>query len=152
MLALYAAYRQPVFATWIQILYYTFAAAMLALAFGYFTSAVNVFFKDMANIVGICLQFGIWMTPIMYDEAIFTSRNPWIDLVYNDFYVDAGADVTIVAGCGVHTDGAEDAAHNGIHRFFLENGSRIIYREKHVGTGNGSGLKRIDRSSPCSRM
>lgn len=66
------------------------------------------------------------------------------DLVYNDFYVDAGADVTIVAGCGVHTDGAEDAAHNGIHRFFLENGSRIIYREKHVGTGNGSGLKRID--------
>lgn len=39
------------------------------------------------------------------------------DLVYNDFYVDAGADVTIVAGCGVHTDGAEDAAHNGIHRF-----------------------------------
>ena len=66
------------------------------------------------------------------------------DLVYNDFYVDAGADVTIVAGCGVHTDGAEDAAHNGIHRFFLENGSRVIYREKHVGTGNGSGLKRID--------
>ena len=88
MLALYAAYRQPVFATWIQILYYTFAAAMLALAFGYFTSAVNVFFKDMANIVGICLQFGIWMTPIMYDEAIFTSRSPWIGTVLklNPFY------------------------------------------------------------------
>lgn len=66
------------------------------------------------------------------------------DLVYNDFYVDAGADVIIVAGCGVHTDGAEDAAHDGIHRFFLENGSRVIYREKHVGTGTGSGLKRID--------
>ena len=66
------------------------------------------------------------------------------DLVYNDFYVDAGADVIIVAGCGVPTDGAEDAAHNGIHRFFLENGSRVIYREKHVGTGTGSGLKRID--------
>ena len=66
------------------------------------------------------------------------------DLVYNDFYIGEDADVTIVAGCGVHTDGAEDAAHNGIHRFFLENGSRIIYREKHVGTGNGSGLKRID--------
>ena len=37
--------------------------------------------RDRANIVGICLQFGIWMTPIMYDEAIFTSRNPWIGTV-----------------------------------------------------------------------
>lgn len=54
MLALYAAYRQPVFATWIQILYYTFAAAMLALAFGYFTSAVNVFSR-------------IW--PILWESA-----------------------------------------------------------------------------------
>ena len=76
MLALYAAYRQPVFATWIQILYYTFAAAMLALAFGYFTSAVNVFFKDMANIVGICLQFGIWMTPIMWNLEDLLAKYP----------------------------------------------------------------------------
>ena len=79
----------------------------------------------------------------VYIPACVTKGNV-DDLVYNDFYVDAGADVTIVAGCGVHTDGAEDAAHNGIHRFFLENGSRVIYREKHVGTGNGPGLKRID--------
>lgn len=61
-------------ATWIQVLYYSFAASMLGLALTYFTSAVQVFFKDMAQIVGICLQFGMWLTPIMYDEAIFTSR------------------------------------------------------------------------------
>ena len=29
------------------------------------------------------------------------------DLVYNDFFVGDGADVTIVAGCGVHTDDGE---------------------------------------------
>ena len=29
------------------------------------------------------------------------------DLVYNDFYVGEGADVTIVAGCGVHTETGE---------------------------------------------
>ncbi|MCB6367614.1 ABC transporter permease, partial [Intestinibacillus massiliensis] len=39
------------------------------------------------------------------------------DLVYNDFYVGEGADVTIVAGCGVHTDNDDEARHNGIHRF-----------------------------------
>lgn len=66
------------------------------------------------------------------------------DLVYNDFYIGEGADVTIVAGCGVHSDDEEEARHNGIHRFFLEKGARVVYREKHVGTGKGSGLKRID--------
>lgn len=66
------------------------------------------------------------------------------DLVYNDFYVGEDADVTIVAGCGVHSDGEEDARHNGIHRFFLEKNSRVLYEEKHIGVGSGSGAKRID--------
>lgn len=66
------------------------------------------------------------------------------DLVYNDFYVGAGADVTIVAGCGVHTDNEGVAKHNGIHRFFLEKGAHVLYEEKHVGTGTGKGQRRID--------
>ena len=66
------------------------------------------------------------------------------DLVYNDFYIGEGADVVIVAGCGVHTDTEEEARHNGIHRFFVEKGANVIYREKHIGTGKGSGAKRID--------
>ncbi len=65
------------------------------------------------------------------------------DLVYNDFYVGAGADVLIIAGCGVHTENGEPARHNGIHRFFLEEGSRVKYQEKHIGTG-GIGIKSID--------
>lgn len=66
------------------------------------------------------------------------------DLVYNDFYIGENADVVIVAGCGVHTDDEEEARHNGIHRFFLEKGAHVIYREKHIGTGKGSGSKKID--------
>lgn len=66
------------------------------------------------------------------------------DVVYNDFFVGEGADVVIVAGCGVHTDDEEEARHNGIHRFFLEKGSKVLYKEKHIGTGNGEGIKRID--------
>ena len=66
------------------------------------------------------------------------------DLVYNDFYVGKGSDVTIVAGCGVHTDDEESARHNGIHRFFLEEGAHVLYQEKHVGTGKGKGLRSID--------
>lgn len=66
------------------------------------------------------------------------------DLVYNDFYVGEGADVIIVAGCGVHTDDGHDVRHNGIHRFILDKGSKVLYKEKHIGTGAGGGAKRID--------
>lgn len=66
------------------------------------------------------------------------------DLVYNDFYVGENADVIIVAGCGVHSDDAADAKHNGIHRFFLGKGSKVLYKEKHIGTGKGKGAKRIN--------
>ncbi|NLG04803.1 MAG: SufD family Fe-S cluster assembly protein [Clostridia bacterium] len=66
------------------------------------------------------------------------------DLVYNDFYVAAGADVTISAGCGVHNDSDESARHNGIHRFFIEENAHVLYKEKHVGTGTGSGDRKID--------
>lgn len=66
------------------------------------------------------------------------------DLVYNDFYVADGADVIIVAGCGVHSDDEEEARHNGIHRFFVGKNAKVLYKEKHIGTGRGSGAKRID--------
>ncbi len=66
------------------------------------------------------------------------------DLVYNDFIVEDGADVIIVAGCGVHSDGEEEARHNGIHRFFIGKNARVVYKEKHIGTGKGKGARRID--------
>lgn len=66
------------------------------------------------------------------------------DLVYNDFHIQSGANVTIVAGCGVHTDSEEGSGHNGIHRFFLEAGSRAVYKEKHIGIGKGAGKRVID--------
>ena len=66
------------------------------------------------------------------------------DLVYNDFYIDEGADVIIVAGCGVHADDEEEARHNGIHRFFVGKNAKVLYKEKHIGTGKGNGAKKID--------
>ena len=64
------------------------------------------------------------------------------DMVYNDFYVGAGADVTIVAGCGIHNCGVDTSEHDGIHTFYLEKGAKVRYIEKHYGEGDGSG-KRI---------
>lgn len=74
--------------TWVQVLYYSFAASMLALAVTYLTSSIQVFFKDMAQIVGICLQFGMWLTPIMYQETMFADKAPWFVTILklNPFY------------------------------------------------------------------
>ncbi|MBR6598963.1 MAG: SufD family Fe-S cluster assembly protein [Oscillospiraceae bacterium] len=79
----------------------------------------------------------------VYIPACVT-RSGVSDLVYNDFIIEDGADVIIVAGCGVHSDGEEEARHNGIHRFFIGKNAKVLYKEKHVGTGNGEGAKRID--------
>lgn len=64
------------------------------------------------------------------------------DVVYNDFYIGKNAKVYIIAGCGIHNDHHGDSQHDGIHRFFLEEGSHVTYVEKHYGEGSGDG-KRI---------
>ncbi|MCI8637312.1 MAG: SufD family Fe-S cluster assembly protein [Clostridia bacterium] len=64
------------------------------------------------------------------------------DLVYNDFYIGKNANVVIIAGCGIHNEHHKDSQHDGIHRFFLEEGAKVKYIEKHYGDGNGEG-KRI---------
>ena len=63
------------------------------------------------------------------------------DTVYNDFYIGKNANVTIIAGCGIHNDHHKDSQHDGIHRFFLEEGAKVKYIEKHYGEGSGDGKK-----------
>ena len=53
------------------------------------------------------------------------------EVVYNDFFIGEGADVVIVAGCGIDNCGNQDSQHDGIHRFFLEAGAKVRYVEKH---------------------
>ena len=64
------------------------------------------------------------------------------ETVYNDFFVGEGADVLIVAGCGIDNCGNQDSEHDGIHRFFVGRGASVRYVEKHYGQGDGRG-KRI---------
>ena len=61
------------------------------------------------------------------------------DLVYNDFYIGEDADVTIIAGCGIHNCGDQDSAHDGIHSFHVGKGARVRYVERHYGEEEGTG-------------
>ena len=63
------------------------------------------------------------------------------EVVLNDFHVGEGADVKIVAGCGIHNCGKHKSQHDGIHTFHLGKDSRVVYIEKHYGDGDGGGQR-----------
>lgn len=63
------------------------------------------------------------------------------DEVYNDFYIEEGAQVTIIAGCGIHNSGCNDSRHDGIHTFHVGRGANVRYEEKHYGEGEGTGAR-----------
>jgi len=63
------------------------------------------------------------------------------DSVYNTFIIGEDADVTIIAGCGIHCGGKESEGHSGIHEFQIKKGARVRYVEKHVALGEGTGRR-----------
>ena len=70
---------------------------------------------------------------------VLLSQSGLKEIVYNDFHIGEGCDVTIVAGCGIHNGGSEASEHSGIHSFWLGHGARVKYIEKHYGEGDGNG-------------
>ncbi|MDY2813796.1 MAG: SufD family Fe-S cluster assembly protein [Dorea sp.] len=73
--------------------------------------------------------------PVVVDASGMT------DVVYNDFYIEEGADVTIVAGCGIHNSGCNESRHDGIHSFHVGKNANVRYEEKHYGEGEGTGAR-----------
>ena len=66
------------------------------------------------------------------------------DTVYNDFFIGEDADVTIIAGCGIHNATCADAEHDGTHTFHLAKNAKVKYVEKHYASGDGEGKKIFD--------
>lgn len=61
------------------------------------------------------------------------------EMVYNDFHIGEGCDVTIIAGCGIHNCGVDTSKHDGVHTFYVGKGSKVRYVERHYGEGDGNG-------------
>lgn len=61
----------------LQIIYYSVCTFLFVLGLVYATSAIVIFFRDLAQIIGIFLQVGVWFTPIMWDIDMLSSH-PWL--------------------------------------------------------------------------
>ncbi len=72
---------------------------------------------------------------------VILSENGLKETVYNDFFVGDGADVTIIAGCGIHSCGDQTTEHSGIHTFHVGRDAHVRYVEKHYGEGDGNGSR-----------
>jgi len=56
--------------TMLQIPYYIVCNFMLLLGLSWITASVAVFVRDVGHIVSVLLQFGMWVTPIMWSPAM----------------------------------------------------------------------------------
>ena len=101
---------------------------------------INIVTKEDNSGIDIYVKentlFGTVNIPVIITESGLT------DVVYNDFHIGKNANIIIVAGCGITNNGHWDARHDGIHRFYLEEGAKVKYIERHCGLGVGDG-KRI---------
>ncbi len=105
-------------------------------------STANIEITPKTDVSGL----DITIKPFTVNESVHIpvviSKSGLKEVVYNDFHIGEGANVLIVAGCGIDNCGSQDSQHDGIHRFFVGKNASVKYVEKHYGSGNGSG-KRI---------
>ena len=70
---------------------------------------------------------------------VVITETDYKEQVYNDFYIEDGADVLIIAGCGIHNCGEATSEHSGIHTFHIGKNAKVKYVEKHYASGDGNG-------------
>lgn len=68
-----------------QFIYYLVCLVVLALGISWAVSALNVFVRDVGQIVTILLQMGFWMTPIFWDYRIMPEKVQFF-LQFNPMY------------------------------------------------------------------
>ena len=106
------------------------------------TEFTNIVSKDNKSGLDIYVKEDAYNE--MIDIPVLITEEGISETVYNDFYIGKNANVTIIAGCGIHSEYDADAEHDGIHRFFLEEGASVKYMEKHYAEGEGRGKKIIN--------
>lgn len=89
-------YRPDIY--WFQCIYYSLCLVILILSISYMCSAVMVFFKDLSQIMNIALQFGMWLTPIMWNIDIIPSGLRWIFKLNPMYYIVQGYRDSLIGG------------------------------------------------------
>jgi lipopolysaccharide transport system permease protein/teichoic acid transport system permease protein len=75
---------------WFQALYYMIALLFLMLGSSWLLSALGVFIQDTSQILGICLRFGFWLTPIFWQIDMIPDKYHMLLKLNPLFYIVQG--------------------------------------------------------------
>ena len=95
---------------WLQIVYYLFATSVLLLGLSWITSSVVVFFKDIGQFVAMVIQFGFWLTPIIWSMKMVPEQYQWLIKLNPVYYIVEGYRNSMI-----------------YHKWFFEDLSMTIY-------------------------
>ena len=90
LFALIALQKMPFSFYWLQFIYYLFSMSIFVLGIGWAVSALNVFIRDVSQIVGVILQVGFWATPILWDIGIMPPKIQFVFKLNPMFYIVQG--------------------------------------------------------------
>ena len=82
--------KMPFSFYYLQFLYYLLCICVFALGFGWAVSALNVFVRDVGQIVAVIIQVGFWATPIFWDISIMPPKIQAVVKLNPMFYIVQG--------------------------------------------------------------
>lgn len=83
-------YGEPISLYHMQIFYYSFAVTLFLVGLSWIVSSLNVFLKDIGQIVTVILQFGFWLTPIFWTFKLVPEKLHWLFKLNPIYYIVEG--------------------------------------------------------------
>lgn len=105
------------------------------------SSSPNIIISSMEDKPGMIVEVKAGTIDEKVHVPVILSKPGFQDKVYNTFIINEDADITIVAGCGIHNTCSSESRHDGIHEIIVKKNARMKYVEKHYGEGEGTGKK-----------
>jgi lipopolysaccharide transport system permease protein/teichoic acid transport system permease protein len=90
LLVLLLFQQMPISLYYLQAVYYLFCLLVLSLGISWALSALNVFIRDVAQLVTVVLQVGFWVTPIFWDITMMNSKIQWFLKLNPVYYIIQG--------------------------------------------------------------
>ena len=75
---------------WLSVFYYMFCSCVFLLGCGWLLAPLNVFTRDIAQLVGVLMQFGFWLTPIIWNWRMLPEKYRPLIKLNPLFYITEG--------------------------------------------------------------
>ena len=90
LIAMFLFYGYSIDLYYLQLGYYVFCMMVLIFGLSFITSSITPFFRDLTQFINIILQFGMWLTPIMWDYSMIAPEYRWMFEINPVFYIVNG--------------------------------------------------------------